>query len=68
VGFFALVAGNPVTVCRRLLLFTEPRNPADGVERKLVAVEVIQYDRFAGRGGPCEIRAFRSPMSAAAPA
>src|SRR5260370_24386431 len=38
----------PVTLCRRLLLFTESWNPADGVERKLVAVEVIQYDHVKG--------------------
>src|SRR5438046_10695584 len=39
----------PVTVCRRLPFLGEPRDPADGVERKLVAIEVIQYDHVKGR-------------------
>jgi len=38
----------PVAVYRCLLLLAEPRYPADGVERELVAVEVIQYDHVKG--------------------
>src|SRR6266699_2266277 len=29
-------------------MLTESRDPADGVERKLVAVEVVQYDHVEG--------------------
>ena len=38
----------PVTVCRSLLLLLKPWNPADGVERELVAVEVVQHDHVKG--------------------
>ena len=39
----------PVTVCRSLLLMLKPWNPADGVERELVAVEIVQHDHVEGR-------------------
>src|SRR5215203_3083305 len=42
----------PVTVCRSLLVLLEPWNPADGVERQLVPVEVVQHHHVerCGRG------------------
>src|ERR1700730_1784128 len=44
--------GRPVTRRRRLHLIAESRNSLDGIQRKLVAVEVVQHNHVeGGRGG-----------------
>src|ERR1700730_9368127 len=40
--------GRPVTRCRRLHLIAEPRNSLDGVQRKLIAVKIVQHNHVKG--------------------
>jgi hypothetical protein len=42
----------PVSRFRLLYVVAEPRNSLDGVERELIAVEIVQHDHVeGGRGG-----------------
>src|SRR6185437_507983 len=43
--------GRPVTRGRLVSLIAEPWNSIDGVQRKLVAVEIVQHDHVEGRCG-----------------